>query len=230
MRNGESGNVFVYIMLAVALLAGLSFAVSQGGRVTSTQLTQDTRNLIATEIISYSDTVAKAVTQLRLRGTQITELSFANEFLSSGSYGNYNTDPSNEIFNPSGGAVIYQRPPASATTTGTEEWNFLSNNEIEQVGTTCGAASCSDIVMALFNVSVSVCTEINNLLSVPNPSNAPPQDSDIEEDDTFEPGASPFGYDETVGDETDEMVGKDEACFEETSDGEYVYYKVLLPR
>lgn len=230
MRQNESGNVFVYIFLAIALLASLSYAVSQGGRVTGSQLTQDTRNLVATEILGFGDTVAKAVTQLRLRGTAMNSLSFANPFLSSGEYGTYGNDPDNEIFNPAGGAVVYQSPPTVATTSGTEEYEFLANNEIQEIGSTCGASSCSDLIMVIPNMQQSVCIRINELLDVTNPTGVPPTDSDIREAEKFIAGASPFGYDETVGDEDADLAGQKEACFEETGDSEFVYFKVLIPR
>ncbi len=228
-RQAESGNVFFYIFLGIALLAALSYAVANGGRATVQNLSDDRLNLVAAEVISYGDTVTKTVSQLRLRGTQLTELSFANAFLSTGEYGTYNNDPSNEVFNPSGGAVVYTDPPSDAVTA-VVDWQFLANNEVELIGTTPNDASGSDLIMALPSVRQNVCIKINELLGVSNPAGAPPTDGDIDEDNKFEPGATPFGYDETVGDEDSALEGQREACFEETGDGEYVYYKVLIPR
>lgn len=232
MRQNESGNVFFYIFISIVLLAALSFAVSQGGRSSITQLTQDTRSLVASEIIGYADTVSKAVTQLRLRGTTLNELSFANEFLSAGEYGTYNNDPANEVFNPVGGAVIYSDPPGDATTTGSENWYFLADNEIENVGTTAGTAASADLIMAVLNVRQDVCTEINDLLGVGTAGAAPPTDNDIDSDTKFEPialPASPMGYDETIGDEDAVLDGQREACYDQGGT-QFIYYKVLQPR
>src|SRR5688500_16139778 len=123
MREHESGNVFFYIFICIALLAALSYAVAQGSRSSVTTLTDDRRQLVATEIIGYGDIVSKAVTQLRLRGTQVDQLSFANTVLPSADYGDYDcidppdtcpagTGPQHEVFNPAGGAVVYSDPPA----------------------------------------------------------------------------------------------------------------------
>ena len=229
MRYGESGNVFWYIFICIALLGALSFAVSQGGRSSISELTHDTRNLVASEIISYGDTVAKTVSQLRLRGTSVTALSFSNLVLPSADYGNYNTDPLNEVFNPSGGAAIYQDPPLEATTTATS-YQILADNEIENIGTTCGASSCSDLILVIPDVKQSICIKINELLGVDNPGGLPPTDSNIDELSPFKAGVTPFGYSQTIGDEDNALAGQREACFEETGDNEYVYYKVLLPR
>ena len=230
MRHAESGNVFFYIFICVALLGALSFAVAQGGRSSGSALSEEKQRLLATDIIGYSDTVAKAVTQLRLRGTPITSLSFANPFISSGEYGVYGADPANEIFNPVAGAVIYTDPPADATTTGTEEYLFLSDNEVEGIGSTCGAASCADLLMVIPNMREEVCIKLNDMLGVTNPSGVPPTDSTIDDSTKFAPAPNPFGYSETIGDEDTALEGQQEACFEETGDTEFVYYRVLSAR
>ncbi|MCB9990318.1 MAG: hypothetical protein H6867_02925 [Rhodospirillales bacterium] len=230
MRTSERGNVFFYIFICIALLAALSYAVAQGGRDSIASLSEERQELLATDIIAYSDTVSKAVTMLRLRGTPETALSFANPFISSGAYGTYNNDPGNEIFNPAGGAVVYSDPPEQATTTGTEEYLFLSDNEIEGVGATCGGDSCSDLLMIIANMREEVCTRLNDMLGVTNPAGAPPTDADIDESAFFKPAASPFGAPTTVGDEDTALVSKHEGCFEETGDNEFIYYRVLLAR
>ncbi len=229
MRQSESGNVFFYIFVAISLLAALSYAVAQGGRGSVKALTGERVHLVASEIIAYGDTVSKTVTQLRLRGTPVTSLSFANAFLSSGEYGVYNSDPGNEVFNPAGGAVVYSNPP-EATTVINPFYDFLANNEVENVGTTCGASSCSDLVMSVSNVRLDVCLELNEILGIVNPAGAPPTDTDIRQIEKFKPGATPFGYSSTIGDEDAALDGQREACFQETGDSLYYYYKVLLPR
>lgn len=233
MRQGESGNVFVYIFVCIALLAALSYAVAQGGRSSVTSLTEERQRLLATDIIGYSDSVSKAVSLLRLRGTPMNSISFANPFVSAGEYGDYNDDPANEIFNPAGGAVVYTDPPAEATTTGTEEYLFLANNEISGIGTTCGNANCSDLLIAIDNMRKDVCMKINDLLGVQNPPDgdgnaAPPNDTNIDEATKFLP-ATNFGYTATIGDEDSALADKREACFYE-GNSKHTYYRVLLGR
>lgn len=227
-RQSESGNVFWYIFLCIALLGALSFAVARGGRTTVTSLSSDRTRLDATEIIAYGDTIAKAVNQLRLRGTAETALSFANEFLSSG-YGTFGANPDNEIFSPAGGAVVYHAPPGDATQSA-QDYRFLANNEIELIGTTGGGAANVDLVMAVTDLKQGVCEEINNLVDVTNPGGIPPTDTDIDETTFYVPGATPFGSSpNTVGDEDSALSGQREACFYENGT-QYVYYKVLISR
>lgn len=229
MRQNESGNVFWYIFICIALLGALSFAIAQGGRTSVSELTHDTRSLTASEIIGYGDTLAKAVTQLRLRGTAVNGLSFANTVFPAADYGTYNTTAASEIFNPSGAAAIYAPPPPEAQSA-PADYQILSGNEIENIGTTCGTAACADLILAAPNLLQSVCIRINELLGVDNPGGVPPVDSDIDETATFKAGASPFSYAATIGDEDSALASQREACFQETGESEYVYYKVLLPR
>lgn len=224
-RHSENGNVMFYILLGIALLGALSFAIAQNSRSPLQTLTEDKRKLIATEIIAFGNTMASAVSQLRLRGTAASELRFSHPGLPDGDYGVFNTDPPNEVFNLSGGAVTYQSPPSGATTTSSEEFQFLANNAVEFVGTTCSAASCADLIMILPNVSEEICIRINDQIGIENPGGAPPTDTNIREAEKFQ---GTFGYHQTIGDEESVLEGQKEACIEETSDSEYVYYKVLM--
>lgn len=232
MRQNESGNVFFYIFVCIALLAALSFAVSQGGRSSVTTLTEDRQRLVATEIIAFGDIVGKATTQLRLRGVAPTALSFASTFLSA-DYGVFGANPANEVFNPAGGAVVYHAPPEAATRSA-QQYLFLANNEVENIGTTCGGAACMELLLVAADLRPEVCIKINVLLGVDNPGDVPPTDTDFNEDVLFAPGADPFNNPgpEVIGDEDTALSGQREGCFAETGEDpdEYIYYKVLLPR
>ncbi|MCB1556790.1 MAG: hypothetical protein KDJ15_05700 [Alphaproteobacteria bacterium] len=223
----ESGNVIFYILLAVALLGALSFAVAQSDRGSITTITDDKARLYAGDFIAYGDTLAKAVTQMRLRGSSVAALSFAHPDAHA-DYGTYDSDPDNEVFNPAGGAVIYAAPEDDALDSAGAVYEFLSDNEIEQVGTTCGAAACADLIAALSGVKKPVCVAINDLLSVDNPSGDPPTDGGI---DTTRFAGS-FGYSKTVGDEVSSaaLEGKSAGCFYDSGSAAYVFYQVLLPR
>lgn len=107
-REGEKGNVLVYILIAIALLAALSYAFSSGGRVSGQGVSTDRTKLLASEIIDYGDTVKKTVAVLRLRGTGFDQLSFAATGLNATDYGTPGNSPSNEVFNTSGGGLVYQ--------------------------------------------------------------------------------------------------------------------------
>lgn len=110
-RSFESGNALFFILIAVVMLAALSFAVMQGSRGGAESLSAEKTRLVATEILEYADVVAKAVAQTRLRGFEDTQISFENSAV--GGYANANcTDEQCKIFSPSGGGVNYIAPNA----------------------------------------------------------------------------------------------------------------------
>lgn len=224
MRHSERGNAMFYILIAVALLAALVFAVAQSSRTSATALTEEQQRLLATEILDYSQSVKNAVAQLRLRGTSFVQLSFAKP----GDAG-YNTTPAHEIFNTQGGGIVYQdvRPEAQIAATA---WVFAANNEIDDVGTTCAAAGCVDLLMILPAVRRDTCIKINDFLGITGPTDEPPLDSSI---DTLTPFTGTPTYDDTIGDEagSTEVRGKQAGCVKETAPpGEYHFYQVLEAR
>ncbi len=228
MRRHESGNVLYYIMLAIVLLAALSLAISRGGRGSIQSLTGDRERLLATEIMGFGDLVSKATSQLRLRGVSFSQLSYAADGLAGG-YGVYGAAPESEIFNPSGGAITYKPPPDDAMTA-PGNYIFTAANEIKQVGTTCGTDACADLIMLGGPLQPGVCTSINSLLHIDNPSGDAPVDTEADITTLFAGGATP--YSKTIGDDSGSagLTGHTSGCFKDDASGGYYFYQVLQPR
>lgn len=225
MRAKESGNAMFYILIAIALLAALSYAVAQGGRTGAQNLTEDRQRLLATEIIDYADIMKKTVQMLRLRGSQFSDLSFASANLAG--YGVPGAAPAHELFNSEGGSLLYKKPDDDALAS-PSDWVFTATNEIENIGTTGGAAGNADLLMVLQPILKDVCTRINILLGVDNPAGDPPADADI---DTTTPFTGSDGFAQSVGDDPGSaLAGRNAGCFRETASGNYYFYQVLLPR
>ena len=227
-RQGESGNLFFYIFLAVALLGALTFAVSRGGRSGVEGLAEDRERLVATEILSYADSIKKTVSQLRLRGSKFSDLRFAHADLDAG-YGAPGASAAHEIFHRSGGAAIYQAASTEATDS-PQDWVFTAANEADLAGSTCGAAACSDLLLLLPDVKRGICLQINDLLGIPpDASGDPPKDTAVDAATLF---AGSESYAETIGDEPDSaaLSGRQAGCFLETASGNYFFYQVLSAR
>ena len=228
MKN-QSGNVLFYILIAVALLGALSFAVSESTRGTG-DISEDRAKLYAGEIIDYANTLATAVGQLRLRSCAATEINFDNSITSTDyNNGSAPSDDSCDIFSPSGGALTYTAPTSDAmdsTASPDNEWHFYADNEIELIGTTNSAASGADLIIVLDELSEIVCRNINGLLGITDASTTPPNDTDIGE--TAFTGS--FSYTRTIGDEASALSGQSAACIQNTTDSKYAFYKVLIAR
>lgn len=227
----ESGNVLFYILIAVALLAALTFAVSHSNRNNSDILSDERARLFASEIIEFGNNMASAVSQLRLRGVAVDDLCFDDTNWGVNDYDHSPacSDDLNKIFHVSGAGIIWSEAPSEAmdsTATPDNLWHIYGDNEVEQVGTTCGAAGCADLVLITDELQENVCRQINDLLGISAFDAALPSDTDIGE--TRYVGA--FGYSASIADEVGGAIlsGKTSGCFENTTDNEFVFYKVLI--
>ena len=232
--HSQSGNVLFYILIAVALLGGLSYAVSQSGRTGSAKGIQDDQaQLLASELLEYSDAISIAVSQLKLRGIDEDELCFDHPNWGAADYDHSPacTDDFNKIFHISGGGINWTNAPEMAmdlSATPDNLFHIYGDNEIEGVGTTCGAAGCSDLVLYVDELDDLVCQKLNTLLSITASDETPPTDAEISE--TRYVGS--FAYNQTIGDEAGGAIleGQNAGCFQNLDNGEYVFYKVLLAR
>ncbi len=229
--NTQSGNVIFYILIAVSLLAALSFAVSQGGRGSGTQLSAERARLYASEILEYANIISSAVAQTKLRGAAETELCFDHASWGASDYDHAGcVDTLNRIFHPSGAGIDWTNAPTEAmdpAATPDNLWHFYGDNEIEKIGTTTGTAASSDLILLVDELSLPVCQQINTLLGITAANTAPPTDSAF--GSTRYVGA--FGYTATIGDEDTALEGQNAACFEKTGGTpEYAFYKVLIAR
>ncbi len=217
MKNNQSGNILFYILIAVALLAALSFTVAQSGRGSMSNLSNEKAALYATEIIEYGNILAQATSQIRLRGYKDTQISFENTKVTG--YTNTNcTEDECEIFHVNGGGINWSAPPKN-TNDGTD-WLITVNN-ITNIGTTS-----VDLVMLLQNVNLSVCQQINKKLygtiTIP------------QEEDTITLTKFTGTYSGlSISDSGNVMAGNYAYCFEGNSTpaaGTYHYYQVLIAR
>jgi hypothetical protein len=232
-RHGkrEDGNVLFYVLIAVALLAALSYAVAQSGRGNGAGVSDEKVKLIATEILEYASVMSNAVAQLRLRDIKDTDLCFAAPEWGVASYNNPScTDDATKIFHLRGGGVTWVNAPSGAmdaTATPDNLWHIYGNNEVKDVGTTCADDECADLILVTDELRLNVCLKLNELMGVTNPSGAPPTDSLINTTRFI----GTYSYAETLGNEAGEYLkGKTGGCFENTGSAKYTFYKVLVAR
>lgn len=221
--NRQSGSVFVYILLAIALLAALSYAVSRGSRGGTSTLTDQQAKLAAQEIIDYGNSVAAAVQKLRLRGCSDTEVSFENN-VSTVNYTNPSapSDKSCHIFDMNGGQLNNYVDKKWFIGT-IPEWRFNNQSHIFRVGSDCATGSCADLAILIQSLDKSTCIEVNKILNII--SSSIPFDSDLD----FDPFRGIYKAGSVIGDEptSDPIKGKSSACI---STGTNFFYQVLIAR
>lgn len=220
--SSQSGNVLFLILIAVALFAALSFAVSQsirggGGR---TGVTEEKGQIDSAYLQQFPTSVRQAIVRMRISGSLNPEdISLARQ--GTVAYGAFGTNPSREVFHPQGGAVAYQAPPDGINDG--SDWVFNGDIEVQDMGLTTGNASGSDLVAFLTGVRIDICRYVNQ--KVTGSLSDPPTVTVSGETNIF---TGTFGFADTLTDPA--LDGKDSFCYYSANLGKYVYYQVLLPR
>lgn len=149
----ENGNVLFLILIAVALFAALSYAVTQSTRSGGGDASKETNLINASTMTQQGAAIRSAVTRMMTSGTaSAEELLFDPPSI----FSSLTADEiSREVFHPQGGGAIYQ-----------EGWIVQSGFGVTNVGLTTGTPlEISDIV-AVKQVPVSICRELNKKLGI----------------------------------------------------------------
>lgn len=182
----DSGNALFLILIAVALFAALSYAITQSGRGGG-NIDKETLTL---EVSSYLQDVANIRSGLQrmiLLGTDADDIELCNmdsDFCGRGDgYSDYCTTGANCLFAPEGGGVPLPNVPGWGSSLNMYVQTPANGGSMDGIGTTD-----NDFIMFLENVPEAVCLEINRQLNLPSP---------IAEDATTLSGEYDFCYDGT---------------------------------
>lgn len=243
----QSGNALFLILIAVALFAALSYAVTQSGRGGGS-IDKETAILDAAQITQYSALVHNAVTRIMiLNGCSETELSFENT-ITAQDYTNATSpsDKSCHVFDRNGGGMTYQSPSSEwlgplpsdlGHDAGLDALHgvwFITDASFSGIGVSGG-----DLALILPYVTKEICVAMNDMFSIVNPSGNPPQDNAIAYD--IAPFDGNYGSNKVFNNTTsgnDEFNGKASGCiagglgagFAGQPTGTYAYYQVLIER
>lgn len=222
--SAQRGSVFIYILLAIALLAALSYAMMKGSRTGTSGLTEDRRRLYAGEILNYADSISKSVQTLRLRGCTESQISFENPIESGYANAGAPSDNSCHVFNISGGKTIWQGAPDGSNDG--NFWRFQGN-----VGLTDMGGTDKELLAVLPGVVPELCALLNDRLGISNPSGAAPTNDAFDVSVKFtgtydDSGGNVFGDN---GDESN-FAGRAAGCFNGPPAGTHYFYQVLIGR
>jgi hypothetical protein len=228
MTKSQNGNVLFYILIAVALIAALSYAVSQSSRGGGDAISDQKVALFSGEMIDYGNVLANAVGQLRLRGCQITQISFQNDVDASYTNAGAPADGSCSIFHPNGGGVNFMSFEAEAFLRSNPGYIFNASMQIQNLGSTCSNNNCTDLLFLARDLKQSVCLTLNDTLSVTNPGGVPPIETELD----YAAFTGAYTNVQTIGDvaAASSVAGKSAGCVEDDNSGEFVFYKVLHRR
>lgn len=235
--KSQSGNVLFLILLAVALFAALSYAVSKSTSGKGNSGKSEQVKTQAGEILSFASTVSVAVMRLRAGGCSETQISMDGPVTgtikkapavgdNNLAYVNSNA-PANKscnVFDPAGGNVAFVQPPAAAQEKSkldsgyhnrTNMYFFNANNMIEAVG-----SAKSELLMMLPYVTKDLCNEINKRFGI---SGVITGNLDLNINNPYQGTYNNWSHTDPPFD------GKMTGCIE-ASTGNYYFYHVLLAR
>ena len=160
LKTSMSGNAMIYILLALALLAGLTMVLSRGNDQAGDTLSSDQAELLTTRMTAYAGVAKNAVDQMMMSGTNINNLSFLRPNQDS-----FDDAPFiNKLHHPEGGGLSLDSADDNLFTgAGTEPppgWYIGRFNNIEWTPTTA-----NDIVLAAHDISQAVCASINKKIT-----------------------------------------------------------------
>lgn len=158
-RMSESGNVLVYVLIAVVLFAALSFTLSRQTDSTEAGALEENRaELYATELITYAANAKEAFDKMAFSGAYIEDIDFTLP-----SDPTFNTAPTiKKIFHPDGGGLNLAALPDKVGVAGVTDpvpgWYLGRFNNVEWTGTD---AAATDIVLTAYGINPAVCGFIN---------------------------------------------------------------------
>ena len=235
-RNGERGNVLFLILIAVALFAALSYAVTQSSRSGGSESTGEKSLISGAQVTQYPAGVRTSIVRMLIdNNTDVTLLEFnaPSDFstltLVNGKY-------SRGVFHPDGGGATYQSAPADIMNSGAPgKWYYNAEFSVPLIGTTASDASGNDLTAFLPKIKLTVCQKINDQLGIV--SSPPPTVATTLAaiDKTQGTGTGYTAFPTTVGTvittglTPDPLSGQPFGCFKDTA-GDYIYYHVMLER
>lgn len=246
-RTNESGNVLFLILIAVALFAALSYAVTSSSRSGGGDAASESNLINSAQVTQYPASVRTAIVRMIINSTSDNQLLFEppSDFAAL-------STPALErrgVFHPSGGGATRVTAPPEIMASGSQgSWIFTSDYGINLIGTTGATNASNDIIAFLPGVAETICERLNTELGI---SATPDADSDgvadsgialanvpvaADEMDTGNSGIGPAaqGASKVIGGAglTNQPFGcaDFDATTDQATDSDLVYYHVLIER
>lgn len=171
-KSNASGNILFMILIAISLLAALSYAMSgsmRGGG--AGKISKDQTDIKVGKLLTLASDIKTGVNTVYTQGISESDISFAHPQLTG--YGTIGSDLLAEIFNESGGGVGFVPVPAGLNDG--SQWEFYGHTRAPRVGVN----TVADLVAVVPNMTETACRAVNETLGYAE--TAPiPQDNDAD--------------------------------------------------
>lgn len=160
-RKGEKGNVLFLILIAVALFAALSYAVTQSTRSGGGSTEREKSILSGASMTQGPTALRTSIIRMILGGVDVSQLKFnppSNAFF----IGATSDEQKELVFHPNGGGGVYQQAPADLMTGSSQgTWFYNGNFYIPNIGT-----NDNDLIAFLPGITQGVCEQINDEFAI----------------------------------------------------------------
>lgn len=155
--SSQSGSSLFIILIAVALFAALSYAISQQGSSVG-PISSERIRLLASDVIDMGNKLSDSVARVRLRQVSNTKISFENTIIAGYTNAACTTD-SCKIFTFDGGGKDWETPTPDINSG--IDWGYTGSVAIQNIG-----GDSADLVALLPNISQDICNRINTLIGI----------------------------------------------------------------
>lgn len=159
--GSQKGSAFIYILVAVILLGGLSIAMSRQSSQSSHDITDERIILLVNEILQLASAAHSAVDNVLLAGSAIDNI----KFISPGDTG-FETDTIHNIYHPHGGGLEYRKlfSTEACVMDGTDEdaCGIFVSRDVNIEGT---PSTQKDITLYIHHLKQNVCSALNRRLT-----------------------------------------------------------------
>lgn len=231
-RINESGNVLFLILIAVALFAALSYAVTQSTRGGG-DANSETSLISSAQLTQYPASIRTAVVRMIIAGADVSNL----EFNGPPAFANLGSNAVG-VFHPQGGGATFSNAPGEMMADGNPGvWVFNMENEIHFLGTSGAVAGTPEtgtveLIAFLPNVTQTLCTKVNEELGIagiPTETGVDMTYDFVNTNGSTPPTICNGGCDDTIGEDVAALDAQPFGCFEQPANT-YNYYHVLVER
>ncbi len=180
--DGQKGNVLFLILIAVALFAALSYAVTSSSRSSGGDASSETTRAAASAMLQYAGSIRTSVQRMQITNQVptpnidfLTTSTVLENDSPGATYDNTNcNDPSCQVFASTGGAAVYQAFTQNRTKNMTGfgaawtkpgHWEFMISR-VQDIG-----SNLPEVMMRTIGIDIPVCNAINQILGLPDSPN-----------------------------------------------------------
>lgn len=156
-RAGESGNVIIFILMAVVLIGIVTAAIRSGGDENA-NIDKEQLAIRASEARQYASELERAVAYIIQNGASENDIRFAIPNPAGGAdmdYGDITVSPEHQVFDRKGGGAEYRAPSPGLQVT-PARWEFYGYTAAPQVG-----SDRADLIAVMPDVTPEFCSAIN---------------------------------------------------------------------